>query len=447
MLEAKLDFWLKNNWNVLLKGRQGIGKSFMVKDCFNRAGLKWVYFSTPTMDPWVDFVGIPKETVPKRGKSFLDFIRPKAISDNLEAIFFDEFNRANSTKIIDAVMELIQFKSINGKKLPKLKVIWAAINPDGEGFSVESLDPAQKDRFQIHYDVPYTPSVEFLSNKFGERLATTIVNWWNELSEEHRYLISPRRLEYTLDIFSANGDIRDVLPNCVNISKLLLELKTQPITRSLEEIYESKDKEKAIEFLKSENAFSTSIENICANKDHLSFFFPLLSQERQMMLISGKKGVQHFVCENLDKYLELCLLISKNNPKSIISKKLKKEILPNRFWTKILASPKETDAILNSEWIENINIKNSKQAIAAWKILRGVIPVRFSSEHQLLKLLGLLANNIFENLTDDAMDFDLIKAINHCIISYRSHFLPTFNLSTILGQDFNKRFKLYSNIL
>lgn len=446
MLEAKLDFWLKNNWNVLLKGRQGIGKSFMVKDCFNRAGLKWVYFSTPTMDPWVDFVGIPKETVPKRGKSFLDFIRPKAISDNLEAIFFDEFNRANSTKIIDAVMELIQFKSINGKKLPKLKVIWAAINPDGEGFSVESLDPAQKDRFQIHYDVPYTPSVEFLSNKFGERLATTIVNWWNELSEEHRYLISPRRLEYTLDIFSANGDIRDVLPNCVNISKLLLELKTQPITRSLEEIYESKDKEKAIEFLKSENAFSTSIENICANKDHLSFFFPLLSQERQMMLASGRKNVQQFISENLNNYLELSVNLSKNNLKSVVARKLKKEILPNRFWSKDV-DLKELDSVLYSKWIKELNVQTSKQALEVWKILKELVPISFSSEDQLLQLLGVLLTNVLEHLDDSLIDSDLIKAINHCVFCYKTQFLPTFNSDILFPNFLSEKFKKYSYLL
>ena len=74
----KLDFWLKKNKNVLLIGNHGVGKTSIVMDGFERNG-----------------------------------------------IFMDEYNRTNP-KVRNALMELIQFKSINGRKFPNLKVVWAA---------------------------------------------------------------------------------------------------------------------------------------------------------------------------------------------------------------------------------------------------------------------------------------------------------------------------------
>ena len=59
--KEKLDFWIKNNYNVLIRSRHGVGKSSIVIDAFNRSGLRWKYFSASTMDPWVDFIGVPKE--------------------------------------------------------------------------------------------------------------------------------------------------------------------------------------------------------------------------------------------------------------------------------------------------------------------------------------------------------------------------------------------------
>ena len=55
------DFWIENNLNVLLRGKHGVGKTAMVVDAFERNNLKYKYFSASTMDPWVDFIGVPKE--------------------------------------------------------------------------------------------------------------------------------------------------------------------------------------------------------------------------------------------------------------------------------------------------------------------------------------------------------------------------------------------------
>ena len=145
--DKKLDFFIKHKLNVLLSGKCGTGKTTVVIDAFNRNNMKWLYFSASTMDPWVDFIGVPKEKKTAEGKSYLELVRPQAFEDDeVEALFFDEYNRSPK-KVRNAVMELIQFKSINGKKFKNLKVIWAAINPNDKDdeetkYDIEELDPA-----------------------------------------------------------------------------------------------------------------------------------------------------------------------------------------------------------------------------------------------------------------------------------------------------------------
>ena len=121
----KLDFWIQNSYNVLFVGKHGVGKTSIIKNAFERAGLRWKYFSASTLDPWVDLVGVPKEIQTEEG-NYLDLVRPKEFQyDEVDALFFDEFNRSHK-KVRNAVMELLQFKSINGKKFNNLKIVWAA---------------------------------------------------------------------------------------------------------------------------------------------------------------------------------------------------------------------------------------------------------------------------------------------------------------------------------
>jgi hypothetical protein len=208
-----------NGYNVLMKGAHGVGKTAMVQACFEAAGLKWKYYSASTMDPWVDFIGVPKEKTDEKGMTYLDLVRPRDLAaDEVEAIFFDELNRAHK-KIRNAVMELIQFKSINGKKFKNLKIVWAAINPDDDAgtYDVEKLDPAQIDRFQVHIDVPNEPSASWFKKTFGPQ-GERAVKWWNTLDVKIQALVSPRRLEYALNMLNTGGDVRMVLDGKANVT-------------------------------------------------------------------------------------------------------------------------------------------------------------------------------------------------------------------------------------
>jgi hypothetical protein len=141
-----LDQWVKTEVNVLLIGEKGVGKSHHIINTFDRNNLKYAYFSGATLDPWIHLLGIPKAKIGADGKEKMEFILPENLDDDVEAIFCDEWNRTNKV-VRNALLELQQFKSINGRKFPKLKMVWGAVNPpkgeddDSSDYDVDELDP------------------------------------------------------------------------------------------------------------------------------------------------------------------------------------------------------------------------------------------------------------------------------------------------------------------
>jgi len=206
--------------NVLLCGYHGVGKTQMVLDEAGKLKLPLKYYSSATLDPWADIVGIP---VPIDGKSSdgiirkqLNFIRPCDV-EQAEIIFLDELNRAHP-KVLNAVLEAIQFHSINGEPLLNLRMVWAAINPPDDIYQVNQLDPVLVDRFHVHLEVPAEPSVDYYANKVGIPLhiAKALVLWWNrDLDDNLRKLISPRRLEYIGTNYTKGVELRYSLPPSV----------------------------------------------------------------------------------------------------------------------------------------------------------------------------------------------------------------------------------------
>ena len=292
--KKKLQLYLANNCNVLLTGRHGVGKTHVCMEVFNEAGLNWAYFSGSTLDPWVDFCGVPFE---KDGKLVL--IRPENFEeDKVEAIFIDEYNRSHS-KIKNAVMELIQFKTINGRRFNNLKVVWAAVNPaddDSLSYDVEELDPAQEDRFPVQIHVPYEVDVKYFQSKFGDN-GEKACQWWNELPDEQKEKVSPRRLDYALQVFGFDGDLRDVLDESTNISRLVSMLNTESISKALARMYEAKDDEKTKMWINSANNYDLSIKSILDSDDYKPYFLPLVEQEQLATLISEDEPTLDWSCK------------------------------------------------------------------------------------------------------------------------------------------------------
>jgi len=214
---------MEKRLNLLLIGPHGIGKTQRVLELARLLKLMLKYYSASTLDPWADLVGIP---VPERVEGpehsssqwVLRFVRP---ADLLEAeiVFFDELNRSHP-KVQNAVLEMIQFKTINGVPLPKLKMVWAAINPPGDVYNVTELDPTLQDRFHVHLVVPAQPSVVYYRDKAGipQNVAQALVNWWYwDLNDDLRRLVSPRRLEYMGKNYVAGIELRFSLPPSVKV--------------------------------------------------------------------------------------------------------------------------------------------------------------------------------------------------------------------------------------
>lgn len=340
--EEDLAFWIKSKYNVLFIGNHGIGKTTLVTNAFKKSNLKHRYFSAATMDPWVDFIGVPKEQEDENG-NFLDLVKPKDFRDDtIQALFFDEYNRA-PTKVQNAVMELIQFKSINGKKFENLEVVWAAINQsEVNKYNVEELDYAQLDRFHIIVQLPNKPSNHFFSTKHGKN-GEIICKWWGDLSNELKEFISPRRLEYILDVYSNGGDIRACLPMNCNTKTLISNLKDGLPSDKLKELIDAGNQDKLKSWISNASNFSQCEKIII--KDHLEVCFPLLSMEKQSELLSKHTSIQKMVGTNVHKYEELIasLKTSKNKSikkwaSSIVTSVVPKEVVDKIHKTKWLPS-------------------------------------------------------------------------------------------------------------
>lgn len=298
-IKNKLDQYFKISKNVLLEGRHGTGKTSLVTEIFNKNCKNWLYFSGSTLDPWVDFVGVPKEI--KKGNDYvLSFVLPEKMADDkVEAIFIDEYNRSHK-KIRNATMELIQFKSINGRKFPNLKVVWAAINPndDEEEYDVEELDGAQTDRFQIRIKVPFVPDIEYFQNKFGNDWAKSALEWWNGMPDKAKKLVSPRRLDYALEIHKEGGDVFDVLPLETNPTKLIATLKLGSLEDKIKSLFKLKDAKKAQQFFEDENNFQAALPLIKRKADYMKFFLPTIDNERITSLFFSDQHFKTFILDH-----------------------------------------------------------------------------------------------------------------------------------------------------
>lgn len=484
VLTTKLDFWVKHNKNVLFIGKHGVGKTAMVKETFDRHGLNWRYFSASTMDPWVDFIGVPREKTDNKlpeqfeilkelasldvalakewvesnwklgpdsaqrvvdhtinreqGLTYLDLVRPQTFAaGEVEALFFDEYNRSPK-KVRNAVMELIQFKSINGMKFPNLKIVWAAINPDedeNETYDVERLDPAQADRYHVTVEVPYRPNAEWFREKYGQRQGDSAIQWWDDLSEEEKNRISPRRLQYALDVYTERGDMRDVLPYTANVSKLTSALNTGPITEKLETLIQSRNVAEARSFLSNENNYAAAMKFIPKSETLVSYFIPLLPKEKMAVLMSEDDKIGNYIISNSDKvpvFKSVCkeILDAKTNDR--LAKKIRRAFTenqelaiaftsnPNNSSVELFFNKAKAERKTWSDTLAELKIapqESLQQKEQVYQQIKRNIPEKQTADEALttLEIINVAVSGEFY-ASDLASKFDnLIGIVNNCI--------------------------------
>lgn len=210
-----IEKYIEEGLNILITGQAGTGKTTMLQAAVKNLGWRMKYYSTATLDPLADLIGIP---VPDRGRQTVDYYRPRDL-DKADVVFFDELNRAD-LMVLNAVFEIIQFRSINGEKLDNLKCVVAAINPVEDGYATRELDTALKDRFDLYLESDPNPSPEYFQKRYGDEYATAglrLYQEYQELRESGQPLgyFSPRRLDKMLAIyqkFPVTDSIRGVVP-------------------------------------------------------------------------------------------------------------------------------------------------------------------------------------------------------------------------------------------
>lgn len=433
--DEKLDFWFKNNRNVLFVGKHGCGKTSLVKGCFERNGLihgeTYLYFSASTLDPWVDLVGVPKESTLADGTPCLSLIRPAALaSRKIEAIFFDEFNRSPK-KVRNAVMELLQFKSINGLVFENLKVIWAAINPeDDDIYDVEKIDPAQKDRFHVIKEVEYKPHKGFFVKRFGLESATAAIEWWNELPNDQKDLVTPRRLEYALDEFEKGGSLSDILPVSTGITKLVQSLRNGPIENKIKHLYDTKDTTASKTFLANDNNLNSALKHIIGDNSYIEFFVPLFPKERLAALMSENDNICRFIAthaaDNPLFYGIMRDIVQAGQDEKIV-RRLRRYVAsiepiaikdtpatqPEKPFYNKKAEEVDLDSIIAKP------ITNPQESEQAYLILKKSMPQNLSGEQAQLvvKTLAYITKDIWvTTLLSPAFD-NIAGILNHCIMS------------------------------
>lgn len=427
-----LDFWIANNLNVLFEGRHGVGKTSLIIQAFERAGLKYKVYSCATLDPWVDFIGVPREQKLADGTSYLDLVRPLEFQkDEVEAIFFDEYNRS-AKKIRNAVMELMQFKSINGRKFNNLRFIWAAINPEeGDEYDVEKMDAAQADRFHVKAQVPYEPSMDYFSAKYGEKNARSAISWWSALPEAEQLKVSPRRLDYALDYFKLGGNIRDILPKESNCSKLLLSLRVGPVTDTLKSYMVDRKHAEAQVFLQDENSYAASIDWILAHSTHMDFFLPLLPDEKLSCLVGSRSAVLSYALENVVAvpfYKKILKDILKANLNDEAVKTIRKAMQKNSQVKAVLTDTQPAIDLAGpfGQMLTSVRdmITTSTQTYMrkkAYEMLLRYIPssITFAEAEQTIGVCEILAKSCHVLTLEKMPKFDHI--INLCIYAIGQH--------------------------
>ena len=171
---------------VLMRGRHGIGKSQVVYQIAEVVKLPVVERRSSQMTEG-DLVGLPVIKGNTTGWNPPDWF--KFACDNPCVLFFDEVDRA-TVEVRQGLFELTDSRKLNGWKLHKDTLIYAAINggEHGSNYQVSDMDPAELDRYSC-WDLE--PTVEDWLTWAKERVNSVIWDFINQ---------NPKHLEHNDDV-------------------------------------------------------------------------------------------------------------------------------------------------------------------------------------------------------------------------------------------------------
>ncbi len=176
---------------VLMRGRHGIGKSQVVYQLAKSMSLPVVERRASQMTEG-DLVGLPVVSGNSTKWNPPDWF--KFACDNACVLFFDEVDRA-TTEVRQGLFELTDSRKLNGHKLHKDTLIFAAVNggKHGANYSVADMDPAELDRYTV-FDLE--PTVEDWLTWAKDRMASEVYDFifQNPKHLEHNGDIEPNKV-------------------------------------------------------------------------------------------------------------------------------------------------------------------------------------------------------------------------------------------------------------
>lgn len=135
---------------VLLQGQAGSAKTLLVTRVAAELGLAhWAYDCSKIC--FEDILGFPNPADLSQGR--VSYVQTPLSLFDKECVLFDEISRA-APSVQSKLLDVIRARSIMGIALPKLKYVFAAMNPPGDYSGAHPLDRALAGRFAFILPMP-----------------------------------------------------------------------------------------------------------------------------------------------------------------------------------------------------------------------------------------------------------------------------------------------------
>ncbi len=219
--------------NVLVAGKQGCGKSTMVKQFAARNKRPLATFQIGILSEPGQLFG---EHRLKDGETYYQsFLFPQAIQTPNCVIHLEEINRPEHPKALNMLFSVLaEDRKVWLDELGTIKVadgvvFFATLNEGEEFVGTEALDAALRDRFYITV-LDYLPmdvetKVLHLKAGISEADALTIVNIANNLrgNSKEPIIVSTRHTLMIAELVAVGATIREAFINSLQVSRDVLE--------------------------------------------------------------------------------------------------------------------------------------------------------------------------------------------------------------------------------
>lgn len=223
----------KHPINILVAGKQGCGKSTMVRQFAARNNRPLATFQIGILSEPGQLFG---EHRLKDGETYYqEFLFPRAIQTPGCVIHLEEINRPEHPKALNMLFSILSedrqawTDELGHIKVADEVVFFATLNEGEEFVGTEMLDAALRDRFYVSV-LDYLPleietKVLQLKGGIAPADALTIVNIANKLrtNTQEPMIVSTRHTLMIAEMVSVGASVKDAFINSLQISKDIIE--------------------------------------------------------------------------------------------------------------------------------------------------------------------------------------------------------------------------------